>query len=296
MGTTDRTRRAKPSLPRHGRPAREVDGFECSRERRVPRRAAGGGCLHHRPGRPHPPDHRPWRPEDDPPRGLEAIWDDRGRHLILQRAAHALLEDRLASGVSPAEEISGQDAVRSAEEAGEPRERGRALRRHLGCLEGRLEPTERTQITMREGRKRLEQLLGEERSERRRPQEELDAEWARGSGGAYSRINVPVSEDGFEARPQEVWRERQFGHVVLRTYLGQGYSLGLRRRRGRRASRSSASRRAFSAHSRTSRLRSASRSASAHARVRASSTRPTSARLTFSQSGMGPRFISLRPS
>jgi excisionase family DNA binding protein len=107
---------------------------------------------------------------------LEANQDERGRHLIPQRAVHAMLEERRAGvGESSAEETS-----RSAEEARELRERVEGLQRELGRLEGRLELTERTESTMREERERLEQLLGEERAERRRLQEQLDAERSRG--------------------------------------------------------------------------------------------------------------------
>ena len=107
---------------------------------------------------------------------LEAHQDERGRHLIPQRAVHAMLEERRA-GVG---ESSTEETSRSAEEARELRERVEGLQRELGRLEGRLELTERTESTMREERERLEQLLGEERAERRRLQEQLDAERSRG--------------------------------------------------------------------------------------------------------------------
>jgi excisionase family DNA binding protein len=107
---------------------------------------------------------------------LEANQDERGRHLIPQRAVHAMLEERRA-GVG---ESSTGETSRSAEEARELRERVEGLQRELGRLEGRLELTERTESTMREERERLEQLLGEERAERRRLQEQLDAERSRG--------------------------------------------------------------------------------------------------------------------
>ena len=107
---------------------------------------------------------------------LEANQDERGRHLIPQRAVHAMLEERRA-GVG---ETSTEETSRSAEEARELRERVEGLQRELGRLEGRLELTERTESTMREERERLEQLLGEERAERRRLQEQLDAERSRG--------------------------------------------------------------------------------------------------------------------
>ena len=107
---------------------------------------------------------------------LEANQDERGRHLIPQRAVHAMLEERRA-GVG---ESSTEETSRSAEEARELRERVEGLQRELGRLEGRLELTERTESTMREERERLEQLLGEERAERQRLQEQLDAERSRG--------------------------------------------------------------------------------------------------------------------
>ena len=108
---------------------------------------------------------------------LEANQDERGRHLIPQRAVHAMLEERRA-GVGESWGVG--ESSRSAEEARELRERVEDLQRELGRLEGRLELTERTESTMREERERLEQLLGEERAERRRLQEQLDAERSRG--------------------------------------------------------------------------------------------------------------------
>lgn len=36
-----------------------------------------------------------------------------------------------------------------------------------------------------------------------------------------------MSEEGLEARSREVWQEREFGHVLLETYLGEVYSLSL---------------------------------------------------------------------
>jgi excisionase family DNA binding protein len=107
---------------------------------------------------------------------LEARQDERGRHLIPQRAVHAMLEDRRAT--SPAE--ATVEGPESAEEARELRERVEGLQRELGRLEGRLELTERTESTMREERERLAQLLEEERAERRRLQEELNTERGKG--------------------------------------------------------------------------------------------------------------------
>jgi excisionase family DNA binding protein len=108
---------------------------------------------------------------------LEASQDERGRHLIPQRAVHAMLEERRAGGEGG---ISTEETSRSAEEARELRERVEGLQRELGRLEGRLELTERTESTMREERERLERLLEEERTERRRLQEELDTERSKG--------------------------------------------------------------------------------------------------------------------
>jgi excisionase family DNA binding protein len=108
---------------------------------------------------------------------LEAHQDERGRHLIPQRAVHAMLEERRAARVG---ETSTEETSRSAEEARELRERVEGLQRELGRLEGRLELTERTESTVREERERLQQLLEEERAERRRLQEQLDAERSRG--------------------------------------------------------------------------------------------------------------------
>lgn len=108
---------------------------------------------------------------------LEARQDERGRHLIPQRAVHAMLEERRAVGEG---EISTEETSRSAEEARELRERLEGLQRELGRLEGRLELTERTESTMREERERLAQLLEEERAERRRLQEELNTERSKG--------------------------------------------------------------------------------------------------------------------
>jgi excisionase family DNA binding protein len=108
---------------------------------------------------------------------LEARQDERGRHLIPQRAVHAMLEERRAVGEG---EIPTEGTYRSAEEARELRERLEGLQRELGRLEGRLELTEMTESTMREERERLAQLLEEERAERRRLQEELNTERSKG--------------------------------------------------------------------------------------------------------------------
>jgi excisionase family DNA binding protein len=96
---------------------------------------------------------------------LEASTDERGRHLIPQRALHALLEKRRAAGMA---EISDEEATRSAEEARELRERVEALQRELGRLEGRLELTERTESTVRESLQRERARADEAELEARR--------------------------------------------------------------------------------------------------------------------------------
>jgi len=112
---------------------------------------------------------------------LKAHQDDRGRHLIPQRAVHAMLEERRDSSADAVgAAISSPETTRSTQEARELRERVEGLQRELGRLEGRLELTERTESTLREERERLEGLLEEERAERRRLQEELDAERGKG--------------------------------------------------------------------------------------------------------------------
>ncbi|MDP9477421.1 MAG: helix-turn-helix domain-containing protein [Actinomycetota bacterium] len=112
---------------------------------------------------------------------LEAHQDDRGRHLIPQRAVHAVLEERRAAGAAAETPTEGPGA---AQEAAELRRRVEDLQRELGRMEGRLELTERTESTMREAarseRERLERLLEEERAERRRLREELDTERSKG--------------------------------------------------------------------------------------------------------------------
>jgi len=117
---------------------------------------------------------------------LEAVQDARGRHLIPQRAVHAMLEER--RGRADAVAALAGEPPRAAEDAAELRRRVEDLQRELGRLEGRLELTERTESTMREERERLAQLLEEERAERQRLQEALDAErnkgfWRRLFGG-----------------------------------------------------------------------------------------------------------------
>ena len=52
---------------------------------------------------------------------LEAHQDERGRHLVAQRAVHAMLEERRAAGVG--ETSTEETSRRSAEEARELRER-----------------------------------------------------------------------------------------------------------------------------------------------------------------------------
>jgi excisionase family DNA binding protein len=114
---------------------------------------------------------------------LEARRDERGHHLIPQRAVHARLEERpRKEKEAPLEPRESPESVRVYQE------RVEALQRELGRLEGRLELTERMESTLREERERLERLLEEERAERRRLQEELDTErstgfWQRLFGG-----------------------------------------------------------------------------------------------------------------
>ena len=122
---------------------------------------------------------------------LEAEADERGRHRIPQRAVHAMLEERRGSVPSEAVgtgEISAEEAARAADEARELRERVQDLQRQLGRVEGRLELTERTQSTMREERERLERLLEEERTERRRLQERLVEAQAAASRSWWRRM------------------------------------------------------------------------------------------------------------
>ena len=119
---------------------------------------------------------------------LEARQDERGRHLIPQRAVHAMLEERrsVASEVESGE-ISPEEAARASEEARELRERVQDLQRQLGRVEGRLELTARTESTMREDLERERARSEEERRradvERERAEElrrELEAERSRG--------------------------------------------------------------------------------------------------------------------
>ncbi len=119
---------------------------------------------------------------------LEARQDERGRHLIPQRAVHAVLEER-RSTIPEVEsgEISAAEAARASEEARELRERVQDLQRQLGRVEGRLELTARTESTMREDLERERARSEEERRradvERERAEElrrELEAERSRG--------------------------------------------------------------------------------------------------------------------
>jgi len=119
---------------------------------------------------------------------LEARQDERGRHLIPQRAVHAMLEERrsVASEVESGES-SPEEAARASEEARELRERVQDLQRQLGRVEGRLELTARTESTMREDLERERARSEEERRradvERERAEElrrELEAERSRG--------------------------------------------------------------------------------------------------------------------
>ena len=116
---------------------------------------------------------------------LEARQDERGRHLIPQRAVHAMLEERRGRAGAVAE--LAEEAPGASQEAAQLRRRVEDLQRELGRLEGRLELTERTESTMREERGRLAQLLEEERAERQRLQERLEEAqlpwWRRMFGG-----------------------------------------------------------------------------------------------------------------
>jgi excisionase family DNA binding protein len=105
---------------------------------------------------------------------LEARQDERGRHLIPQRAVHAMLEERRERADAVAELAAEPGVAGATEEATELRRRVEDLQRELGRLEGRLELTERTESTLREERERLAQLLEEERAERRKLQERLE--------------------------------------------------------------------------------------------------------------------------
>jgi excisionase family DNA binding protein len=119
---------------------------------------------------------------------LEARQDERGRHLIPQRAVHAVLEER-RSTIPEVEsgEISAAEAARASEEARELRERVQDLQRQLGRVEGRLELTARTESTMREDLERERSRVEEERRradvERERAEElrrELEEERSKG--------------------------------------------------------------------------------------------------------------------
>jgi len=125
---------------------------------------------------------------------LEATQDDRGRHLIPQRAVHALLEERRGRA-GAVEEIAGEPPG-AAQEAAELRARVEALQRELGRLEGRLELTEKTESTMREERERLLEDLRRERE--RADQVELEAR----------RLRAALEE---ARKPERPWWRRMFG-------------------------------------------------------------------------------------
>jgi excisionase family DNA binding protein len=122
---------------------------------------------------------------------LEAHQDDRGRHLIPQRAVHAMLEERRGRA-SAVEEIAGEPRG-AAQEAAELRRRVEDLQRELGRLEGRLELTE---STMREERERLIANLVRERE--RADQVELEAR----------RLRAALEE---MRKPERPWWRRMFG-------------------------------------------------------------------------------------
>jgi len=126
---------------------------------------------------------------------LEARQDERGRHLILKRAVHAMLEERrstIPSGAIESGKISAEEAARASEEARELRERVQDLQRQLGRVEGRLELTERTESSMREdwsasGPARRRNAGGRTPSGRGR----------RSSGGSWRPNAHGASGDGF---------------------------------------------------------------------------------------------------
>jgi len=125
---------------------------------------------------------------------LEAAQDERGRHLIPQRAVHAVLEERRGRA-GAIEEITGEPQG-AAQEAAQLRARVEDLQRELGRLEGRLELTERTESTMREERERLLEDLGRERE--RADQVELEAR----------RLGAALEE---ARKPERPWWRRMFG-------------------------------------------------------------------------------------
>ncbi len=130
---------------------------------------------------------------------LEARQDDRGRHLIPQRAVHAMLEERRSTIPSGAREPESGEI--SAEEARELRERVQDLQRQLGRVEGRLELTARTESTMRED---LERERARSEEERRR----ADAERERALHAEAS--SQELRRELEEERSRGFWR-RLFG-------------------------------------------------------------------------------------
>lgn len=113
---------------------------------------------------------------------LEGERDERRRWHVYRREVHRLLEERRDPTLEAAEE-----ARESPESAAAWVDRVASLERELGRLEGRLELNERAESTVREERDRLIRELEEERAERRRLQEELEAArrswWRRLFGG-----------------------------------------------------------------------------------------------------------------
>jgi excisionase family DNA binding protein len=99
---------------------------------------------------------------------LEAAQDDRGRHLIPQRAVHAMLEERRGRADAVAELATEEAPGAAMAEAAELRRRVEDLQRELGRLEGRLELTERTESTLREQLERERGRADESELEARR--------------------------------------------------------------------------------------------------------------------------------
>lgn len=95
---------------------------------------------------------------------LEGYQDDTGRWHVARHEIHRMLEERRESRQDSTGLLESSERVQDL----------RDLERQLGRLEGRLELSERAESTVREERDRLITELEEEKSERRRLQEELD--------------------------------------------------------------------------------------------------------------------------
>ena len=124
---------------------------------------------------------------------LEARQDERGRHLIPQRAVHAMLEERRGRADAVAEltadATTEPPGAASGAEAAELRRRVEDLQRELGRLEGRLERTEMTESALRA------QL---QREQERADQAELEAR----------RLRAALEE---ARKPEPPWWRRMFG-------------------------------------------------------------------------------------